>query len=263
MTNRVKKEMLENLYAYIKNEDEREKDCYERCFLILDIIFRNLGIAIYLFNSRLKTLYANERFIKITGMSWEELRDMDCDRLCSRIFQNSVKIGRLRKKLIDKGIPFETYIRIEDGRGETELCRLTNSPLNLQTDSGEELFIGELSRTGCHIEDDEDFRNLQSENCYLRHEIFLKKFSPRETDVVMNMFYNTCEPKELAEIMHLSINTIRTHINNIKTKLEINNLFDLGKIFSENLLPKEKIFIPGKQNNPLRPNLTSNSKIKS
>lgn len=241
MRNKHKTEMLENLYSYFKTETGEDKSRYERYFLMLDTINNLQKTAIYIYNRELKIVYANDMTLALTKLSWTEIREKNYDWLCNHYHCQDMKIKNLRKNLMDRGEAFEVYLRYETGKGEYCLLKVRNAQLKLENDYAEDLFIGEASLFDCYNYANDEIKQITDELSYSRHNSFLNQFSQRESEVIQNMYYRCLKAPELADYMHLSANTISTHMSNIYKKLEINNSIQLVKLMAHNLLPDEKV----------------------
>ncbi|MBP7496801.1 MAG: LuxR family transcriptional regulator [Bacteroidales bacterium] len=172
------------------------------------------------------------------GKSCKELQEGGYDAFINNYYCFDKDILNKREKLVTKGEEFTTKVLFKNRNGDYEKYLVTNKVFIRDEYNQPVLFLGESISLENLFDNDSEINEMYSKDRVYRHLNFVKQFSERQREVLYLVFYEGLSDQEIADKLHISLDTVCSHKKDIKNKIKVSSNTQFNKILRKNLLPE-------------------------
>lgn len=199
-------------------------------------IIEKIGIALHI-NEMIeekyyKILWANKKYINIIGMSIEE-RNKNLEEFHKRYKLNTLNdVQMVHKTANDTDKSYSVLYPVKLHQDKLEWILTLGKPLIRNKSQYLEKIVCATVNLSEHELYIDKLKMIQNELSILKNELILTKLSKREMEI-LKLSAKGYSEKNIASKLLRSIHTIKTHLKNIKSKLNIQKNTELVKFATE------------------------------
>jgi DNA-binding CsgD family transcriptional regulator len=206
---------------YLMNRSKKIKDDFEFYKGITEKLGVALNITEVVDRKYLKTLWGNNKYIKILGKSIEE-RNSDIKKCHEEFCANNAltDLNDLLPATLDKNESFSALYKHHVPTGLHHWVLTLIKPFKRESNEELKLIVCasfDLLIEGSHLQ---QYEKLQKEIAQLKNKLVISELSKKEIEILQLLSSGNGE-KEIAEAQSRSLHTIKTHIKNIRKKLSL------------------------------------------
>ena len=202
-------------------------------FLLKYVEQQPVGMFINDANSQ-QTLWMNQTAADIVGFGKHRRRHISYELGLQYCHPDDVQVlQKAMNKLLTSDEVVESMIQVQHENGEWKWLQIYVKVMQRNADGTPHLISGTLIDMTDPLTLEPRLKDVLSENQKLRQQLSVCKLSKREKEVMQHIVKGLTD-NEVADVMFLAFETIRTHRKNIYRKLKIKNTAALVIFAKEN-----------------------------